>query len=468
MIYRDVEELIRAEFEEYHKQDTELTNRRSQAVEFLKKCRWAVTDKSKFSQIIADLKDLNDGLYHFLSYTERQGLQQGLCHEVQTSENVEELQELETAELGCENVTQMASFKRQRISLEMRALPQSSSVRRLAQAEDLQISMHQVTLPDASGQIQMQQVRCMATYQKPSEPVSPVLIEWKSFDREAGDAVQSMQLSLIKNLAQLLHISTKPSGLCVPHCIGYIEHEWQARVGYVFQPPIQGEPFSPVSLREILSSSEIPHLGDRFRLAFELSKSLSILHKAGWLHKGIRSHNILFFRPSAAGASIPKWAAPRLENPNVVGFDYARPDDPNADSALMEVTDVDVQLYRHPDTQGPNRKRFCRTYDIYALGIVLLEIGLWRRSTDFLSRTYNPESFRRNLCDHYVPKLGAKAGLLYMNVVARCLRGDLANVKCIVLKCSRHDKTAEAYRGERYEKYRELDPITKRRQDVSV
>lgn len=62
------------------------------------------------------------------------------------------------------------------------------------------------------------------------------------------------------------------------------------------------------------------------------------------------------------------------EEPYLVDFAYSRslPLQP----AYTYDDDTERNLYRHPDRQGPPRATFTKIYDIYALGVVLLEIGL--------------------------------------------------------------------------------------------
>jgi len=55
----------------------------------------------------------------------------------------------------------------------------------------------------------------------------------------------------------------------------------------------------PVTLWDLLESKDpraIPSLGDRFNLAKALASALALLHATRWLHKGLKSDNILFFR----------------------------------------------------------------------------------------------------------------------------------------------------------------------------
>jgi hypothetical protein len=58
---------------------------------------------------------------------------------------------------------------------------------------------------------------------------------------------------------------------------------------------------------------------------------------------------------------------------------------------------------------------------------VLLEIGYWRKISEFWHESYTMEGFRRDLCGFHAPKLGSKTGQIYMDVVLRCLQGELAD-----------------------------------------
>ncbi|KAF4540152.1 Het-s domain protein [Lasiodiplodia theobromae] len=48
--------------------------------------------------------------------------------------------------------------------------------------------------------------------------------------------------------------------------------------------------------------------------------------------------------------------------------------------------DLERNLYRHPDRQGRPKTSFSKLHDIYALGVVLLEIGLWEMALSLYQR----------------------------------------------------------------------------------
>ncbi|RPA93813.1 hypothetical protein L873DRAFT_1703582, partial [Choiromyces venosus 120613-1] len=153
-------------------------------------------------------------------------------------------------------------------------------------------------------------------------------------------------------------------------------------------------------------------------LAECLAKSLLPFHSSGWVHKSIRSSNIVFFQCAVNNC-------PLYENPYIVGFDYARPDNPNAQSVERSTgNNTENAIYRHPDLQRADPRRFTAADDIFGLGLVLLEIGLWKRL-----RAVGSGQGREFLdkCLTESDKLGPKVGKLYTNAVKLCLSGDLGS-----------------------------------------
>ena len=59
--------------------------------------------------------------------------------------------------------------------------------------------------------------------------------------------------------------------------------------------------------------------------------------------------------------------------PWILGFDLSRPEGELSFGPAELYPERDV--YRHPDRQGQVRMQFTKTHDIYAFGVVLLEIG---------------------------------------------------------------------------------------------
>ncbi|OCL15016.1 hypothetical protein AOQ84DRAFT_279824 [Glonium stellatum] len=249
----------------------------------------------------------------------------------------------------------------------------------------------------------------------------------------------------------MLRQGGKPSGFRILDCLGYVEDNQIPRFGLVFRYPqlntYQPSPFAPLTLFQLISGGKLPYLGDRFQLAGYLAESLYELHSSRWLHGGVHSHNILFFRQDSNGSVTPQSTSANnihnsqsphnrpshisLANPYFSGFALARPDDPTFVSSKT-TPDPDVGIYCHPDVQGLGGRRtlpYHCIYDIYNLGTVLLEIGTWSPLAKFYHPGETGVAFRDRLLDRKVPLLGVSMGEKYMIAVRKCLGGDFDGMK---------------------------------------
>lgn len=269
---------------------------------------------------------------------------------------------------------------------------------------------------------------------------SDVLVEWKIVPVGRSRFENNVLDTRVKDIARLLRPDQKPDDLRTLSCRGIIEEEdkRQKRYGLLYSYPT---PSTIYSLREVICQPEVPlMLGDYFTIAQVLSRALLFLHLAGWLHKCIRSDNILFF---ANGLHEINPTCPYL-----VGFECSRADERNA---LTEdfADDREFNLYRHPSSQGipidpideinpneaselPVRSSYRRQYDIYSLGVILIELGLQKPAQAILDEAsadpdfgrYSPEKFRAFLINKKIPMLGPKMGSLYRDAARLCISGD--------------------------------------------
>lgn len=127
---------------------------------------------------------------------------------------------------------------------------------------------------------------------------------------------------------------------------------------------------APLSLRYLLSDQSRKYpLDERFRLSSSLARSIVFLHSSRIVHKSISPENIIILRN-------PSSTSDALGNTFLVGFERFR----FADGRTYKLGDTFWQknLYRHPGRQGLHPEEFyLMQHDIYSLGVVLLEIGLW-------------------------------------------------------------------------------------------
>lgn len=198
-------------------------------------------------------------------------------------------------------------------------------------------------------------------------------------------------------------IRDKPRFLRVLDCIDYICHPKTAGRALLYavplRPPTIGQTARHVSLYQILSEDPSPgeltarpSLSDRFRLAAFLAISFFELQNISWLHKYFNSGNVLFFADSKGNILFSK--------PYISGFYFSRRD--KADQKSLTMSQSPPDLYRHPNLRraqpASEPPAYSRKYDIYNLGLVLFEIGMWQRLNRFLKSKITPAAFRaRNL-----------------------------------------------------------------------
>jgi hypothetical protein len=277
----------------------------------------------------------------------------------------------------------------------------------------------------------------------------PIWIEWKSYILEntipknfrdinlRPDAVkvriQPETMQRVQELAALLK-SEKPRQFCTPCCLGYFDdredpiygEENPTRFGFVYEKPTYADPDrAPKSLHELLTEEDKPPLTNRIALAYKLSSSLLYLHAANWLHKGLRSDNILFFS---------RQGRPDLTDPYVSGFEYSRPARPGALATTAPEVISEWEIYRHPDYQDERPQHKARkTYDIYCLGLILFEIAHWRPLDQVMGLKdldKQPVDFfkgiKNRLLDtepQWLHGVTAEVDPVYEGVVRKCLEG---------------------------------------------
>ena len=160
-------------------------------------------------------------------------------------------------------------------------------------------------------------------------------------------------------------------------CMGYqvvSKHDYHLLYEY---PASSSE---PMTLRNMLWDSAAlggpQHpLNERLEVAIHLAKAGLSVHLQGYIHKQIRPESVLLFRSNTQQSGFPL----HLGTPYLLGFGSARKD--TDDSAKMGDTSISHNVYRHPKRQGEKySEKYLKIDDLYAFGVVLLEIGVWRSS----------------------------------------------------------------------------------------
>jgi hypothetical protein len=213
-----------------------------------------------------------------------------------------------------------------------------------------------------------------------------LLVEYRKYsDSPIAVELDHRNRDLIDNLAKLLH-QPKELVFRTPPCVGWTIQMAHNRCAFLFSIPAAVQP-QPTSLLAILKTANshgggrAPPLGQRFHLALKLARCISQLQLVKWVHESFRSENILFFPPwpqNGGGADTVSIHSAmddglNYSEPWVMGFEFSRPE--IYFSGGHADWNISRDVYRHPDRQGKPTQPFNKLHDIYALGVVLLEIG---------------------------------------------------------------------------------------------
>lgn len=314
-----------------------------------------------------------------------------------------------------------------------------------SEIKSVELNKNDITVIDKETEDTSESQRVEAYYQPPSQRKQQVWIEWKSYDPLTFNSGPDDKVhERVKALAALLKENNRTDQFRAPHCLGYFRDidpvgEDRCRFGLVFEKPSGVHPATrPISLLELLrdpsQKAEIPSLTDRITLACRIAECIERLHAVNWLHKGLRSSNILFF--SDTGARDLDFGSPYIS-----GFDYSRPAQ-NEDMTEKPPENAASDLYRHPRVQGTGNREtasaggFKKSYDLYSLGVVLLEIAYWKPIDQVLgipnlheARPSTTIKVRSRLLDEkegYLKHVRSHLGNTVQGVVKACLEGPPA------------------------------------------
>ncbi|KAH7087142.1 prion-inhibition and propagation-domain-containing protein [Paraphoma chrysanthemicola] len=350
-----------------------------------KRFRFAAVDKAEFKELLSDIRGLIQSLVDLLDgHVQNDILLELRMERSNTLQLISELKSLRTL-IEAYNLGDVGTIPEKTLTL-LRAVelaPNAASTDK----DELQSLMD-----EAAQSKHISLVHLFGDRIKDTTPMGPSslrgsatydgkahYVEWKRYDWGTSTESQRRIQDSIANLAVLLNAPKHPAFRTL-QCVGIIDEPHPHRYMYMYQWPVSAEhPAPPKSLHDLLSSSYKPSLTVRVRLARQLVHALFYLHLSNWMHKSFSSHNVLFFPPSAK--------APRtLEDPYIVGFTYSRQDAAGEPSEALD-RDPDSDIYRHPDCLAENYGGFRKSYDVYSLGLVLVEIAKWRPLKEIFLRS---------------------------------------------------------------------------------
>ncbi|KAL9609919.1 MAG: hypothetical protein Q9167_005337 [Letrouitia subvulpina] len=355
---------------------------------FPKRLWWAAVDRGKFQELIETIRTFTVELWKLFDPIRQdqmlQHMQIVLSHVISTSERMDELTTLKDA--------------LQNKSSSIEQPPSNSALASAAGVKSLMISMRSNTTKNVSSTVDhppedghafelslppfqeldialiknFKSIKYCANIGTAEINGRSVLVEWKDMSRQ----FRGKMMERARDLAHLLS-APKDESFRSLRCEGLARDNDSAKIALVFTLP-HAQPSGPLqSLRSLFGLS--PSVTERIKLALQLTKSLRYFHTAGWLHKDLRSENILF---------LPTNESSTVVNPVFAGFVFARLDSP---CAISEQPSADPQhdIYRHPDAMGEPSTSFTASRDIYSLGCILLEIGEWRSLRSLVEKVVN-------------------------------------------------------------------------------
>ncbi|EFQ99144.1 serine/threonine protein kinase [Nannizzia gypsea CBS 118893] len=262
----------------------------------------------------------------------------------------------------------------------------------------------------------------------------PVMVEFLPILMEAQQSLAQPLRERLKSIAQTLNRlidNSRVSHLGLLRFIGYYIDMTYSRYGFVYHTPIDNFPFlkqpsdtiQPRSLVSLLHNGDdkqegpIPNLEDRLALAYNLLLSVLHLRSQNLVHGSINSNNIMIF-PGVHLSNTGSISNGSLDyrRPYFTSFSQFDSDDKNA-----PLEPLSSSMYRHPEDRRAYGDKSAWAYDLYSLGLVLLEIGLWTPIGRLWKLKYNNSMFKSRIENVYVKKLAAKCGGAYMQVVQLCL-----------------------------------------------
>ena len=262
----------------------------------------------------------------------------------------------------------------------------------------------------------------------------PVLVEQKRVDMHKKDDPKGDEvLNRLEEVAKVVNCAASHDSLQVLHCRGVFHDEANSSFGMVYDFPESSTPkidlrattLTAALKRTTPGNQSLPLLGEQYHLAHALAAALSQFHTIGWLHKSISSETINFIHPHDQPWTV------HMQNWYLRGFLHSR----LIESALTEglTSNPELMNYHHPEYLSGLKEGswwYQSSFDHYSLGIVMLEIGLWRSLGEIIGKWKGrPEALREKLLRSAVPSLGSKAGRIYRDAVAYCLNRGFADVE---------------------------------------
>ena len=263
------------------------------------------------------------------------------------------------------------------------------------------------------------------------ESTISILVEYTPMMLANQDSITvpaNQRLEKVHQTLDQLVQNARVSHLGLLKFLGYYIDTPNSRYAFIYQMPINYFPFlrnptdllndlKPKPLVSLFHSDDntaIPDLETRFRLAYDLLMATLHLRSQNIVHGNLNSSNILIFPGLANSKNNEVGITEDLSRPYLTSFAQFSGDGPSPEP-------LSSSMYRHPDDKRSIDDDAAWAYDLYSLGLVLMEIGLWTSVSRLWKMKYNNSMFKQRIENLYLKKLGPKCGTAYLNVVQLCL-----------------------------------------------
>jgi hypothetical protein len=121
---------------------------------------------------------------------------------------------------------------------------------------------------------------------------------------------------------------------------------------------------------------------------------------------------------------------PRPRHSSIYGHNVLETIDEPRETKKTNISGFQLDYYQHPAKHADPRRLYRHAYDVYSLGILLLEIGLWKELKHDNPDDENSEDHyerKRWICRDYLEDLRWTCGDTYADVVLSCLRIDCSD-----------------------------------------
>lgn len=432
-----------------------------------KRLRWTAFDEKKFRVVVGELSELNDFLHELLDgeYSRRleertkqthlelvlvrneiQDLQHLFITTMMLNTQAEQQHDVLKLEAGSDNaLAVLTDVKRRSVLIDAADQDKPPEYHELIKVDKLTYQRVTIASSDKpeNGNVVTKRMRTLGTLSSLEEggAATPVFIEWKAYNTAEGDGSEAQEpreanLERVKGLVSLLQHS-KLRAFAVPRCLGFFDLRDDEKglamptlFGLVYEiPGPVSDSHLPASLLQLLGSPETPSLSVRMKLAYRISNSVLYFNSIRWFHKSLRADAVIFHPDRKTGEVT-------LSEPLLSGFEYARPSSHTGNSTHIPENPADL-LYVHELYQGANKgSGYARSFDIYSLGIILLEIAYWQPIRTILAKEFKDSekgpmsgearAVRKTLLKptlSYLSNLKRMVGDRYFKAVQSCIAG---------------------------------------------